>query len=205
MVIDMLQYLQNLPGGPISAEKRDTVLNLLKDCWGEFTGSADTKMGSWKVVRDGGPVDLTWSPPVLSFTIDRHGSLVLGSTRAEKQHWDLDLEKRTAHAETAGHRQIHRPASPFSTKQMAAIADQVCSTVQEGPDSTSDYKIRGIVIWTGSDQIDIRHGVLIPDAGYQQTTSGRRKRFRAILESKMNAFGWKFDNVGRTLTFKRGG
>jgi hypothetical protein len=205
MISEMLQYLQNLPSGPIPAEKRGMVLKLIADSWEEFTGSADTKMGSWKVVRDKGPVDLTWSPPVLSFTIERHGSLVRGSSRAEKQCWQLDLEKRTAHEAKVGFRQIHRPASPFSTEQMAVIANQVCRTVQEGPNSSSEYKINGIVIWKGSDEVDVKHGVLIPAAAYQQTTSGRRKRFRAVLEQKMKAIGWKLDKVGRTLMFNKSG
>lgn len=39
---------------------------------------------------------IVWEPPVLTFVIARHGGMVLGSTRAELQHWAVDLNKMTA-------------------------------------------------------------------------------------------------------------
>ena len=197
------EYLQSLPAGSLPDEQCTQLLTLLASCWDEFSGVSDTKMGWWKVVRDGGPRDLRWHPPILSFTIERHGSLVLGSTRAEKQRWSLDLENRTASADTVGHHQVHRPAQLFRSSEMAAMAEKICSEIQEGPSSTSDYTTRGIIAWDGPDRVRIKHGEVVPPAAFQQTTAGRRKRFRPILESKMQAIGWKLDQVGRTMTFRR--
>jgi hypothetical protein len=129
--------------------------------------------------------------------------LVLGSTRAEKQRWSLDLENCTASAAKVGHRQVHQPAGPFRSSEMAAMAEKICSEIQEGPSSTSDYTAREIIAWAGPDQVDIKHGELVPPAAFLRTTAGRRKRFRAILESKMQAIGWRLDRVSRTMTFRR--
>jgi hypothetical protein len=197
------EYLQRLPAGSVPHEQYTQLMTLLGSCWDEFRGVSDTKMGWWKVLRDGGPRDLIWHPPILSFTIERHGSLVLGSTRAEKQRWSLDLENCTASADTVGHRQVHQPAGPFRSSEMAAMAEKICSEIQEGPSSTSDYSIRGIIAWAGPDQVHIKHGELVPPAAFQRTTAGRRKRFRSILESKMQAIGWTRDPVGRPMTFRR--
>ena len=203
MVRHLREYLERLPAGSIPREQYTELFALLASCWDEFRGVSDTKMGWWKVVRDGGPRDLMWHPPVLSFTIERHGSLVLGSTRAEKQQWSLNLENRTGSADTVGHRQVHQPAPPVRTSEMAAMAEKVCSEIQEGPGSNSDYTSRGIIAWVSPGQVDIKHGALVPPAAFQQTTSGRRKRFRSILESKMQVIGWKLDRVERTMTFRR--
>jgi hypothetical protein len=200
---ELSELLRKLPDSPIASELRTKVIHLLGTCWDQFSGTAATKMEWWKVERENGPRDLKWQNPVLSFWIARHGSLVNGSSRAEKQQWSLNIEKLTAEAMTIGHTQVYPVAAPFRTEKMAAIADNVCVAVQEGPDSLSDCKKQEILIWVGNDQVEVKHGVLVPDAGYQQTTAGRRKRFRAILESKMQAIGWKLDHVGRRMVFSR--
>src|SRR5260370_21908412 len=38
-------------------------------------------------------------PPVLCFRIERHGAMGVGSTRAELQHWRVDLDRKTAQCE----------------------------------------------------------------------------------------------------------
>jgi hypothetical protein len=42
--------------------------------------------------------DATWNPPILEFTIERHGGTALGSTRASLQRWEInmDCERRVA-------------------------------------------------------------------------------------------------------------
>jgi hypothetical protein len=54
---------------------------------------------------------VAWNPPVLTFRIERHGGTVLGSTRAELQHWHVDLERKTASLVKTGRRQL-RPMQP---------------------------------------------------------------------------------------------
>jgi hypothetical protein len=107
MTIKKLQtFLSDVPHGAIPASKWDHVLKLVEASWPEFSGSGDTKMAAWKIRRGEGPDDLTWDPPHLSFCIDRHGGTVLGSSRAEKQQWTLNLERLTADHTKSGYQQI---------------------------------------------------------------------------------------------------
>ena len=64
-----------------------------------------------KIRRDAGPEDLACNPPNLCFSIDRHGGTVMGSKRAERQTWTLNLETLTAMPGLSGidsSSQIHR-------------------------------------------------------------------------------------------------
>jgi hypothetical protein len=197
---ELVALFETMPSGPLVGEPRVKVLELLKECWFEFTGSTDSKMEFWKVQRDEGPTDMIWDPPVLTFVVERHGSTVLGSTRAEKQQWNLNLENKTANHCTIGFRQLYSKAPALKVKPIAAL---VYEAVRQGPDSNSDLISRDILVWKDPHTIVIRHGILIPNDGYQMTISGRRKRFRAELELRMAAIGWELVGLGRSLTFKK--
>jgi hypothetical protein len=84
-----------------------------------------------------------------------------------------------------------------------SIADDVCKAVQEGPHSKSALVATGILVWRGDDDLVIKHGMLIPNDGFQQTIAGRRRRFRTDLQGKLDALGWKLMQTGRSLIFKR--
>ena len=53
---------------------------LLSEVWDDLGGS-DCGMAGHKLI--GRMEHVEWNPPVLTFTIERHGGTVLGSTRAE--------------------------------------------------------------------------------------------------------------------------
>ena len=175
-------------------------MNLSKTAADKFEGSSKTKMEVWKIGRDDGAEDLTWEPPNLLFTIDRHGGAVMGSTRAERQTWTLNLEAMTAFQAVSGYRQL-RPNSP--RLDVTPIAKAVCEAVQQGPASTSELIKRGIVEWRSDDEIRVKHANLIPDEGPKQTISGRRKRLREQLKSELKAIGWEQVSVHRWITFAR--
>jgi hypothetical protein len=200
MTIDKLTaLLKNTSIGLVSAETQAEVLKLLEGCFTEFAGSTESKMEHWKIVREGA-TDMTWNPPVLTFVIERHGATVLGSTRAEKQQWELNFEKKTADHCPVGYRQLYPTARRVNVKLFAA---QVYDAVRQGRDSNSDLILKGILVWQNDDTILVQHGMLIPNVGYPRTISGRRKRFRAGLECLMATIGWELVSVGRWLTFKR--
>jgi hypothetical protein len=196
---ELATVLQNIPAGLIPTAMRADVLNLLSGCWEQFDGSTDSNMAHWKVIREGGATDMAWDPPVLSFVVERHGATVLGSTRAEKQRWLLNLEKKTANHWSDGYRQLYPKAPPLNVKP---IAEQVFEAVRQGPKSDSELISTGILVWR-DDHIIVWHGKLIPGGGYAMTVSGRRRRFRAELASLMETIGWELVSVGRELTFKR--
>src|SRR5690242_6434471 len=107
-------------------------------------------------------------PPNLCFSIERHGGTVMGSKRAERQTWTLNLDKLTAIPGLSGYRQL-QPNSP--RLDVTPIAQAVCEAVQRGPTSASDLIERGIVKWMSNAEIRIKHADLIPN-GPKDTVSG---------------------------------
>jgi hypothetical protein len=132
-------------------------------------------MTAWKLHR---PEDLSWNPPFLSFTIERHGAAMLGSSRAELHKWTVDLDKETAGCAQGRYRQLRAIAPRLNVKPIAA---RVRDAVQQGPAASCALVKDGIVVWNGNNQLSIKHGALIPGGGYEQTVAGRRRRFRNEL------------------------
>ena len=52
--------------------------------------------------------------------LERHGGTVLGSTRAEVQHWEVDPRAATARVVRSTHRQLHPMAARLDVRQLAA-------------------------------------------------------------------------------------
>jgi hypothetical protein len=193
---DLAVLLRNTPSGSVQGETRAEILKILTGCWREFDGSTDSRMAHGKLGR---AEDMEWNQPVLSFVVERHGAAVLGSSRAERQQWTVNLETKTANQFTIGYRQIRPTAPRLDVKPIAA---RVYEAVRQRPDSNSDLITQGILAWK-DDQILVQHGKLIPGGGYAMTVSGRRKRFRAELKFLMATIGWELAHVGRCLTFKK--
>jgi hypothetical protein len=193
----LLNKLNDTPRGAIEGPAEDEIISLLDKCWQDLEGADQTSMKDWKLSR---LENLSWNPPILSFTIERHGATVLGSTRAELQEWTVNLNLATAHWAPGGYRQLVPTAPKLNVKPIAA---RVCDAVRQGPASNCDLVNQGIVVWDSSDHVSINHGMLIPSGGYQRTVAGRRRRFRDELTSKMKAIGWKLESVGRSMKFKK--
>ena len=106
------ELLAALPPGPIPEDiKLDKALAA---CWDGFRGSDDGGMKDDKLL--GRMENVQWQPPILTFTIERHGGTVNGSTRAELQHWELNLDDQTACIVNEGHRQLQTMAPRVSSK-----------------------------------------------------------------------------------------
>jgi hypothetical protein len=195
----LISFLSSVPLGPIPATMCDEIFNLVVASWDNFSGSGETSMGAWKIQRDDGPEDVIWDPPCLSFVIERHGGTVLGSIRADRQRWTLNLESRTAGHLTIGFRQLRPNAPKLDVKP---LADNVCKAVREGPSSASRLVSNDIVVWRSEDEVRVYHGKIV-GGEYPQAISGRRKRLRADLKTKMKVIGWDLVSVGQWLTFRR--
>jgi hypothetical protein len=92
--------------------------------WDEFTGDHGGMEG-YKLL--GRIENVTWQPPKVAFTVERHGGTVMGSTRAELQHWEVNVELKTAVIVKCGHRQLKPMAErvyikPLVESILAAIA-----------------------------------------------------------------------------------
>jgi hypothetical protein len=191
--------LRDIPAGVIPATVRAQVLNFIVASWSEFSGCDDTRMDASKIMRDGGPEDVIWNPPNILFTIIRHGATVLGSGSAERQQWKLNLETRTADQSKIGYRRLSPNAPKLDVKY---LADHVCKAVLEGPAGASLLVSNGTIVWRNHREVIIKQGKLV-GGDNKQTISGRRKRFRTELQTKMAELGWELASVSQGLTFKK--
>jgi hypothetical protein len=85
-------------------------ISLLSRAWPYLQGATGSTMGSWAPDQIEDP---TWHPPILRFQIGHSAMAPDGSTKEEVQHWEVDLDLRTASIVGGGRGQVHRPAPKF--------------------------------------------------------------------------------------------
>src|SRR5208337_4181042 len=101
-------HLTELPPGEVAVP--GALIALLTGCWHELHGGAVEGMKTSKLAR---MENVRWDPPILSFQLERHGALALGSTRAELQVWRVDLyTNRATCAKSRSYRQLVSRAEP---------------------------------------------------------------------------------------------
>jgi hypothetical protein len=178
---ELQEMLRGLQPGEVSDPA--PVATLLAKCWDELPGSEAAGMSGYKLL--GRMEDVRWDPPVLSFGIERHGATVLRSTWAEVQYWDVDLQKATASLTGTSRRQV-LPMQPRVTKKaMTALANEMADLVES-------RKADDRVEWLDDREAHVIVAQLFPESeGFRDTVSGRRRRFRGILEQVMSARGWE--------------
>jgi hypothetical protein len=189
---ELVAQLKDLPSGPIADTLKPRVVGLLQSCWDELSGSNYTKMEARKLDR---AKTLKWNPPRLQFTIERHGGYLVGGSRAELQHWDVNLETGIASFEERGYRQLNALSPRLKVEP---IVDSVIEAVQARKTLPGDA-----LVWVTDDQVRIKQAVLIPDDASKQTMSGRRKRFRSAMQSAMATIGWDIISERLALKFKK--
>jgi len=159
----------------------DDLFVQLAEAWGQLSGGDDTKMAAYKLDR-GWVESPVWDPPVLTFTIERHGGVAQGSSRAKKQRWVIDLDAGTAHPEPAGQRQL-RPAR--QTLDVAPLVARIVAAIDAGADDP-------LLEWS-KDRSSVRvlmTDAVNPDGAPKQTLEGRRKRLKAMLNPELAKIGW---------------
>jgi hypothetical protein len=194
---ELIAVLHDVQAGPVPQDLSASVLRRLKEAWPGLKGSSDTSMHSDKLYR---AEELRWEPPVLSFRIERHGATVLGSTRAEVQHWRVDLQYSVASCGTESFRQIEQRARGLDVKP---IVKHVLEVVAEGSASTAELVQNGTILWQSDSVVVVRHGALVPGSGFARTVAGRRKRFRQALAERMALLGWRLARVRTSMVFER--
>lgn len=194
---DLLEYLNSLQAGPVPDPAELT--HLLAACWEDFTGSDAEGMEAGKL--DGRIEHVAWTPPELSFTIERHGGTVLGSRRAERHRWTLDVDTRTASCERIGHQQLSPMAPQLDVRP---LAKQIARLILE-------RRLDERVQWNSDGSVRLCIGMIIPDSGPKQTVEGRRRRFRKALDNELAGSGWRpvrpnvYQAPRSTATHDRGG
>lgn len=176
-MIDKLQtYLATIPPGPISDAR--TLTRLLAAAWGEFSGNDGGLIAQKHLSR---MEDVAWNPPLLTFTIERHGGTVLGSTRAKLQEWSVDVEKRTTSLVEKRHRQV-RPMQ--ARLDVEATAEEIAGLIVTGKE---DDRLQ----WYKDGRVRVLVGKVLPEgSAAKQTLAGRRRRFRAALTERLERECW---------------
>jgi hypothetical protein len=105
--------------GPLAA--------LLAGCWREFAGGDPERICAGKLYR---METVRWHPPVLSFTMERHRAMGVGSTRAELQNWRVNLDRKIAQCERS---RTYRQALPRSgAVKIEPIARELADNIIAG-------------------------------------------------------------------------
>ncbi len=152
---------------------------LLAGCWDGLAGSDGGGMEAHKLL--GRMEQVVWNPPVLTFVIERHGGTACGSTRADLQHWRVDLAANEATITKVGHRQLWPMAARVSVK---AVAGEIARSILDGVEDERVYRQAD-----GSVRVAAR--ALYPDgSGYRRTVESRRTRLCQHVEAALAGPGW---------------
>ena len=169
-------FLSTLPPGAIHGST--VIEKLLAHEWSGLTGSASGGMQADKLI--GRAEQINWQPPYLTFSIERHGATVNGSTRAELQDWQIDISSWTVQIISTRRRQLRPIAKRIHVREDAArVADEILNnrpspSLKRYPDG----------------RVKVLISTIIPDDGFKQTVAGRRRRFRESLEDLLSDQGW---------------
>ena len=168
---NLKQFLVAVPTGPIS--DKANLEELLAACWDQFNPD-NGGMAGYKL--RGRMESVVWNPPKLTFRIERHGGTVHGSSRAELQHWTVDLETKTATLEKVGHRQL----SPMQRRlDVEPLAEQVASLVAGGQEH--DW-----LKWYSAKRVHVVIGRILPEgSAVKRTLERRRKRLREAVKRRL--------------------
>lgn len=178
--VDPVKNLQNLlsslPDGPVVDAR--AVESALFEAWRSL--ACVGRSGAMTAAKILGRLEnLSWSRPILSFQIERHGGTVNGSTRAELQRWEVDVEGRTRTFVSSGRRQLHAMAKRWDHRQ---LAETLASCIRTGE------RHEGLR-WTKEGKVGISRKV-IPQA-VAQTMASRSKRLRKAIGEALGDPQWQ--------------
>ena len=171
------QLLQKVPAGILPEQVAGEAESLIIACWDCLCGSEVECTTANKL--SGRIEELRWQPPYVTFQIERHGGTVMGSTRAEVHDWTLNLETAEAGLSTGRFRQLTPRDPPL---KVGPLVDRVVQAIGSGS-ATPD------LTWLTTDKLRVNIAQMIP-ATVQQTTIGRRRRFRKQLEARLAQLNW---------------
>jgi hypothetical protein len=117
-----------------------------------------------------------WNPPMLSFTIERHGGTVMGSSRTEVQGWWVDAQAKTVYCEKVSHRQVRPMQRRIYIKP---LVESILPAMRSGSENELvDKHDDGTLIFPKGSAV-------------RMTLEGRRKRLREAVADVLLKEGWK--------------
>jgi len=173
----LLDYVDGLTPGKVNDD--GTLAGLLTDCWDEIGGLDAESTTAEKLRRI---EELEWHPPEISFVIERHGGMVMGSTRADLHRWSVDVDMKRAGCDPSGYRQLKPMDKPFRAKE---AAEEIIAAMEEGRDDPRLKWLKGRI------EVRVTLSKSIPASRPKQTAQGRTKRLREELIRLAPAHGWK--------------
>jgi hypothetical protein len=181
-------FLAGLEPGPIADVT--AIIQHLSPVFDYLPGAQQQAMAGYKLSRMEEP---RYNPPCLIFTVERHGGIVNGSTRAELQTWSVDIGAGTAEITGRRARQLSQMAPRFKVEPIVVAIVQL---VAQGAD---DPRLK----WSKDrNTVTIVFSRAVGD-GFKQTVEGRRKRLWVAWQGKgdpaLAALGWK--PTGRINTY----
>ncbi len=155
------------------------VQGFLAEHWDQLDKYVEGGMRGVKVV--GRTEQMEWQPPVLSFKIERHGGIALGSSRAELQHWRLDTANCVATFNGDSYRQ-KRPKNRMP--DVESIAREITPLILE---RREDDRLK----WPGDGKVKILSDrILGGQYAPKETLEGWRKRLRKAVLRLIEPQGW---------------
>ena len=172
-------FLARIGTGMLNEHETSQVEGFLAEKWDELIGESAGGMQGYKV-KDR-TEEMQWQPPVLGFTIERHGGTLQGSTRADMQDWEFDVVRCVANLVREWHRQLRRMNPRLD---IAGIAEEIATAILE---RRRDPRLQ----WyrSGKSRVlssAITGGQSVPKA----TREGRQKRLRKEILSRIIHHGW---------------
>ena len=177
---ELCRYLSSLQPGRVGDASR--IETLLSACWKDLGGphqEGTTAEKLWNRLED-----VQWEPPELSFTIERHGATVLGSTRAALHRWTVDVRAKRAECNPQhGVRQLGSMAAPVRIKPIAQeLAAAILARKDDNRLTWSENRRRVTV--------NLRRAIGATANDYKQTIEGRSRRLRDELIRVLPESGW---------------
>ena len=180
--LELKSYLAGIKRGPIADLPH--LQDLLVDCWEDFEGAKSNRMAAFKLSRI---ERAEWEPPVLTLYIERHGGTVLGSTRAEIEAWEIDINARTAEANRTSYRQIEPRAKGKSVKE---VAQELVQSILSGNQAPQ-------LKWKSTTSVQVLASLVFPTpSGPRRTVGGRRSRLYGAVEEILRNEGWVYETRG---------
>jgi hypothetical protein len=176
--IELLRaFVQGLPPGPV--ENISELTALLSAAWDEFEND-DGSLKDYKLWRR--LEDVIWDTPCIRFTIERHGAMHCGSSRAELQDWQVNIETSTACHSTGRYRQKCPKLQGLKTKPLAERISKLIISQSDSPELKWDENKTSVKVLIGT---------FIPATFVsKQTLTGQRRRFKKHLTDYLVGTGW---------------
>ncbi|MCH7727818.1 MAG: hypothetical protein IH991_15260 [Planctomycetes bacterium] len=164
-------FMTQFEPGPI--DDTSPLEPMLASTCDQFTGDDEGMTGAkiWHRMENA-----RWEPPIIEFSIERHGGTVLGSTRAEIQHWRVNVETVEATCWKKGHRQLRPMAERIYIRP---LVEEIVQAILNGQDDDRiDRQDDGSVLVKTCDFFP-------PHSAVKMTLEGRRQRFRKVLAEQL--------------------